>query len=465
MQFKDLLKRHSDVERDASEPAEKPQPGKSVVVAEKERATRDVVAAEVRNLGYLPLLTEDGNRAFAMAREHQPRLVIANLELDGAGGADVLSRLREDAATRDIAVVLISNTSEPPDVVAGTQLGADDYLCKPVEGVQVKTRLRELLLRDSREVLPVPHGATPSGGPAGHIGRADELYAQCVDFAKDVADRAGRNETPDIERCRDLAVRLVRECAHSNRLLLRAIRPYEPGEKTHDAPNVAVFSINIGRGLGYDAEELTALAMAALCHEVGMARVPGEVLAAEGKYTRRELAELQKHPEYAREMLSRLGDQYAWLTQAVTQAHEREGGQGYPQGLRGEQICEFAKIIGLADTYESLSHPRTFRRAFIAFDALREIIGMRNKFFAAHVIRALVSEVSVFPLDSYVELNTGETGRVARTSADNLLRPVVVVECDASGQRLKRPKMIDLASRPLLYVTKPVDERDLPKRT
>ena len=100
MQFKDLLKRHSDVERDASEPAEKPQPGKSVVVAEKERATRDVVAAEVRNLGYLPLLTEDGNRAFAMAREHQPRLVIANLELDGAGGADVLSRLREDAHDR-----------------------------------------------------------------------------------------------------------------------------------------------------------------------------------------------------------------------------------------------------------------------------------------------------------------------------------------------------------------------------
>jgi hypothetical protein len=60
-----------------------------------------------------------------------------------------------------------------------------------------------------------------------------------------------------------------------------------------------------------------------------------------------------------------------------------------------------------------------------------------------------------------VLLNTGETARVVKTSPDNLLRPAVVVEYDSSGRKLRRPKLVDLASRPLLYVTKPADERDL----
>ena len=487
MQFKDLLKSNSDVERDASQPGEKPVPGKCAVVADTDRSDRELIAGQLRQLGYTPLPTDSGERAVGLARQHKPRIVVANLELDGAGGIDVLAALRADPNTREIIVMLISNTSDTPDMVAGSQLGADDYLCKPLDGATVKSRIRELLLKGAHEPAPrltpaedgEPEPGSDAAGPGepdagedekapasvAHIERAEKLYAECRDFAKDAMERAGRGEPPDIDRCRDLASRLVQECTLGNRLLLKAIRPYEPGETSQDAPNVAVFSIKIGRGLNYDAEELTALAMAALCHEVGMSCVPPEVAEAEGRYSREQIGQIRQHPEHAKMILGKLGERYDWLATAVYQEHERIEGQGYPQGLKSDEICEFARIIGLADTYESLSHPRTFRKAFIAFDALREIIGMRGKFFPAHIIRALVSEVSVFPLESYVLLNTGETARVVKTSPDNLLRPAVVVEYDASGQKLKRPKLIDLASRPLLYVTKPADERDLVKQS
>lgn len=478
MQFKDMLKRQSDVAREAAEPAEKPDPGKSVVLAEKERAARDVIAAQLLSLGYVPIITADGNHALALVHDYQPRLVIANLELDGIGGRELFAALRSDTATRDIPVMLISNTAETPDMVAGGQVGANDYLCKPIDGATAKTRIRELLLRTSRETPEPPlalaaapaerRPATPAAAAepakaADHIARAESLYAECCAFAKDAMDRAHRTEPPDVELCRGLATRLVQESERSNRLLLRGVRPYPLGESDHDAANVAIFSIKIGQGLNYDAEQLTALAMAALCHEVGMSCVPSEVATAQGAYSKKQWAELKRHPEHAFKILSKLGTEYAWLAEAVYQEHERERGQGYPRGLKGDDICEFAKITGLADTYESLSHQRFFRKAFIAFDALREIIGMRNKYFAPHIIRALVSEVSVFPLESYVLLNTAETARVVRTNPDNLLRPVVVVEYDAASQKLKRPKMIDLASKPLLYVTKPVDESELGK--
>jgi HD-GYP domain-containing protein (c-di-GMP phosphodiesterase class II)/CheY-like chemotaxis protein len=481
MQFKDLMKSHSDVERDAAEPKERPVPGKSVVVADPERVDRDLVAAQVADLGYTPLATGSGAAALEMARKHKPRMVIANMELDGVGGVEVMNALRTGEATRDIAVVLISNSEKTPDMVAGTQVGCDDYLCKPLDGGKVKARIRELLMKQSAvptsplrlqpepdsddapdEPVAAPESVFTSQAPGvDHIERAEQLYAECLDFTRDAIEKAQREEPPEIGRCRELAGGLVRECGQSNRLLLKAIRPYEAGERAHDAPNVAIFAIKIGSGLSYDNEELTALAMAALCHEVGMGCVSAELAGVEGRYSKRQWTQVRLVPEHSRDVLAKLGDEFAWLSEAVYQSHERESGQGYPQGLSGDNITEFAKIIGLADTYESLTHPRTFRKAFIGFDAMREVIGMRGKFFASHIIRALVSEVSVFPLESYVLLNTGETARVVKTNPDNLLRPNVVVEYDPSGQKLTRPKLVDLTGRPLIYVTKPVDEREL----
>jgi len=493
MQFKDLLRRQSDLEQDAAESAEKPEPGKSVVIAEGERAARETIAAQVLDLGYVPLIATDGDSVIEMAREYQPRLVIANLDLEGPSGSQMLDALRDADATRDIPVMLISNTDKTPDMVVGSQVGADDYICKPIDGAEVRARIRELLFKTSEDVpTPPPRPAAPPPSeepgetpeeipaepvvqpdrppaagdalsPAEHIEQGEAVYAECCDFAKDAMDRSKRSEPPDVDWCRGLAGRLVEQCEDRNRLLLKAIRGYQPGESFHDAVNVAVFSIKIGQGLKYDRDELTALAMAALCHEIGMSRVPPDVAAAEGRYSKKQRNEIRQHPEHARRILSDLGEEYHWLAEAVYQEHERERGQGYPQGLKGDEICEFAKIIGLADTYESLSHRRSFRKAFIAFDALREVIGMRNKYFAPHIIRALVSEVSVFPLESYVLLNTGETARVAKTNPDNLLRPMVIVEYDGAGQKLRRTKRIDLASKPLIYVTKPVDERDLAK--
>ncbi len=479
MQFKDLLKRYSDVERYAAQRREKPAPGKSVVVAEKQHSARETIVAQVMDLGYVPLITSNGDQALEMARQYQPRLVVADVDLENTGGREVLAALRQDEATRGIAVILVGNTEPPPDLVPGGETGPDDYVRKPIDGPTIKARIRQLLLKGAQEVTfqarrgwtgqepqpgETPAQAAPQPPPGEHFERAEKLHAESCEFAKDTMSRAVNTEPPNIDWCRDLAGRLVRECERSNRLLLKAIRPYEPGESNHDAANVAIFSIKIGRGLGYDADELTSLAMAALCHEVGMSCVPAEVAAAEGKYTRKQWDQIRQHPEHAYQILSKLGENYRWLAETVRQEHEREQGQGYPRQLRGGQITEFAKIIGLADTYESLSHLRRFRKAFIGFDALREIIGMRGKYFAPYVIRALVSEVSVFPLESYVLLNTGETARVVDTNPDNLLRPVVVVEYDASGQKLRRPKIIDLASKPLLHVTKPVDERDLAKR-
>ena len=116
----------------------------------------------------------------------------------------------------------------------------------------------------------------------------------------------------------------------------------------------------------------------------------------------------------------------------------------------------------MADIYEAFSHPRTFRKTFIAYEALQKVIELRGEFFPPKIIKALMNEISIFPLGSYVQLNTGEIGRVVSTNADQLLRPVLLLLYNHDGTRKRQPVRADLTESPLLYVAKPIYDEELP---
>ena len=138
--------------------------------------------------------------------------------------------------------------------------------------------------------------------------------------------------------------------------------------------------------------------------------------------------------------------------------HERFDGSGYPEGLAGEQIHDFARIIGLVDAYEAMAQPRADREARVVYNALKRIIDQRNSLFDRRFIRALIHIVSIFPLGSLVKLNNGEIGRVVGTSRSHPTRPTVDVQVDARGRRMAAPRQINLQTEPMLYVVDPAIE-------
>lgn len=115
--------------------------------------------------------------------------------------------------------------------------------------------------------------------------------------------------------------------------------------------DVTVFSLKIGIGMGYDNKRLLALAMAAFFHDVGMYKIPRDILNKEGKLSEQEFKEIQRHPEMGAEILSKLDDKYRWLAEIALQVHERADGSGYPRGLKGDEIHDYAYIIGLVDIF------------------------------------------------------------------------------------------------------------------
>lgn len=252
---------------------------------------------------------------------------------------------------------------------------------------------------------------------------------------------------------------IIESVKHDEYLFLKAIqrKRYASWLISHSV-NVAIFAIKVGIGLKYEREKLQRLGLAALLHDVGMTAVPNSIIFKHGKLTPSEFEVVKEHPLHGFELVKHLKEEYPFLPEVVLQEQEREDGSGYPQGLSGENIHEFAKIIGIVDVFEALVHGRAYREGFITYNAIQKIIEQRAKQFNVKFVRALINSVTMFPVGSLVKLSTDEVARVISVNSLRPMRPVVDVLIDADGIHLKSPVRINLEEEPLIYIVKPIEE-------
>ncbi len=270
----------------------------------------------------------------------------------------------------------------------------------------------------------------------------------------------------DIEEIMVTARRVLKSIHLNNDLILQALSNYQYDPFKCQLVNVSIFAMKIGIGLRLNDEDLTKLGTASLIHDVGHLSLPETLLPEalqerEDRLTKEEIEELRTHPLKGVELLEKfipdLRTDYNWLYLAVLQEHERINGSGYPNKINGDDISLYAKIIAVADTFESLAHKRPYKQdEFITYMAMQKIIRLKDKEFDAKVIKAMIGEISLFPLDSYVKLNTGDIGKVIKINHRNPLRPVIKVYYDKELNEVHHDKVIDLKDFPFIFVVKPI---------
>ena len=221
---------------------------------------------------------------------------------------------------------------------------------------------------------------------------------------------------------------------------------------------VAVMAMRIGANGGADRARLILLGMAGALIDVGLWQMPETILRRSDALAGEELTAYRSHPRMSAETIRRWGPPDERIVQAVLEHHEREQGQGFPQGLTGPAITLDAKILGLADLYAGLTVPATARPRLRPHEAVREIVKSRHEAFPTSMVKALLSEISVFPPGTVVRLNTEEIGRVVAVNRNHPLRPRLEIMADSKGHRLPAPKTVDLSEAPFLYITGPVTE-------
>jgi hypothetical protein len=204
-------------------------------------------------------------------------------------------------------------------------------------------------------------------------------------------------------------------------------------------------------GLGYYGEELHRLALAGLVHDIGLFAMPTGLLTKSARLTPEERTLIEQHPERGFEIILACDPAVHWLAQLTRQAHERWNGQGYPQGLKGRQIHEMAQICGLVDVFDALVSERPYRPRLFPHEAVKELLVTERSTFPREILKALVEQLSVYPLGTTVRLTTGEVGVVVKINSRYPLRPVVKVTRTERGEG-GQPRELDLSLTPLITV-------------
>lgn len=294
----------------------------------------------------------------------------------------------------------------------------------------------------------------------GEIDTSNQVFQKAVGIIGEIL-RAVRADAPiSISSVEEAADGLAQNLLTRDDLLVHLFAAGDPSpDPPREAVNVCIVAAKFGLELGYSPEELRRLSLAALLHDIGMARLPEGLIEKNGALNPVERATLGRHPEEGAQIVRVLGREYTWLAEVISQVHERVDGSGYPQVLKGEEIHEFAQVVGLADVYESLVHDRPHRKRLSPLDALKEILQRERAAFPDRVLKALIQAFTPYPVGSLVRLNTNEVGRVVAKNQDRPLRPVVAV-LFRGGKRLDEPAVIDLGQSPLLNIQESLVEEE-----
>lgn len=307
----------------------------------------------------------------------------------------------------------------------------------------------------------VAHGRLRARSPDGGVSPG-ALYAEIVAAADAAFEAAREGQPPELSQVRLLAERVHSNLLRDNGLVLRSLEPHAEYDVASHSTNVAIIAGKIALGMAMGTEDVVRVILSGIVHDIGMARLPTDIVRKSGRLTEGEREMLREHPVLGAELLVDVEPRYAWLEDVVLQEHERMHGQGYPAGLAGKAIDPLAQVIGLADVFEALSHPRAYRSPYTALEALEQVSEMKGEYFEAGVVAALVNEISAFPLDSFVQLSTGAIAQVIGTNPENILRPEVLVRWDADWSPVDPPRRLDLAENPEVTVARALLEAELP---
>jgi putative nucleotidyltransferase with HDIG domain len=179
------------------------------------------------------------------------------------------------------------------------------------------------------------------------------------------------------------------QSAHQStiRALVQAVDIKDRYTRGH-SERVGRASVLIARQLGMDEQRTKALRFAGILHDVGKLGVPTRVLRKEGPLTDEERRIIELHPEYGHEMVRGIGF-LGEARSAILHHHERMDGSGYPYGLSGTQIPEFARVVAVADAFDAMTSTRSYRRARPVGAAVAELQRCAGTQFDARMVQAL----------------------------------------------------------------------------
>ncbi|MBI4437196.1 MAG: HD domain-containing protein [Candidatus Omnitrophica bacterium] len=289
---------------------------------------------------------------------------------------------------------------------------------------------------------------------------ATHLYDEATALMRRIFQQAEQNEPIDGKEIAELVWRLVEHMTLGDKGLVYFTNRSTPRNYfIAQSVNVCILSLLVGGALGYDTSKLHELGVAALLHDIGMVKVL-KIATQPRKLTPEELEEIRKHPTYGVQILQKI-DLLHESTLFVCREHRRRKWGKAPASPSEKLAREYAQIVGTIDIYVAMTQPRPYREAKLSHEAVRELIGTALEIFDTRVMKTLINQIGIYPIGSWVKLNTEEIARVVGQNQNFPLHPIVEILFDPKGHFLETTKTYDLFKQQILYIKEPVDYQKL----
>ena len=237
--------------------------------------------------------------------------------------------------------------------------------------------------------------------------------------------------------------------------------------KNHDMAknlvNTSILSALIAMELKLLNQKVLFTVTGALLHDVGMLRMPNEIVQKKGVLSPDELKRIQSHPLHGYNIVTREMSLPENVGLIVLQHHERWDGEGYPKGVTGQGIDIGARIVSVADAFEAMVSKKPYRKSMLGYQAMKNLLSDNMRRFDPSVISAFIQTMGIYPIGSIVLLNNGAIARVAKIMPVAALRPRIKILVDESGNVFKQDEgaEIDLLAEKSLFISQAMDPKEV----
>jgi putative two-component system response regulator len=321
-----------------------------VLIVDDDPVTVEIVGEDLRHFGYDVTTAASGTEAFDLIRTGRYRLVVSDWQMPGLSGLELCREIRKRTSYGYVYFVLLTSNTGIENIVRGLEAGADDFLTKPFQPLELLMRLRtgeRILGLETRDLL---------------------IFA----MAKLAESRDNETGT-HLERMREYSKLLAEELS-----------------------TWPQFAESI------DGDYVQLLYLTSPLHDIGKVAIPDAVLLKPGRLTRDEFEVMKRHTLLGGETLrsvaqSRPEAQFLSMAEQIALTHhEHYSGAGYPHGLAGDEIPLCGRIVAVADVYDALTSRRVYKPAY-SHDMARTIIleGAGTQ-FDPHVVQAFINREQDF---------------------------------------------------------------------
>ncbi len=281
------------------------------------------IAKHILEREYEVYSATSGEEGLKMAAEIEPSLILLDIHMPNMDGFEVMKILSENDKLKDIPVVFLTGDVEKSSEVDSFKVGAQDYIRKPF--------IAEVMIQRVGRILELEH------------------LKKCLQSEVEKQTRKAEERRKSVERMTDQIIKALVGT-------IDAKDKYTNGHSTR----VATYSREIARRAGKDEKMQQSIYYIGLLHDIGKIGIPDEIINKKSKLTVEEYDIIKTHPVIGSEILKNISE-IPGIWEGARFHHERYDGTGYPDGLKGEDIPEVGRIIGVADAYDAMTSNRSYR--------------------------------------------------------------------------------------------------------